>query len=409
MNNRILLVEDSPTIRKSMTDVLEAAGYNVSVAENGKEGLKKIKSEYFPLVITDLEMPVMSGSILIDNINAMEDQPVIVVMTSHSSSDMIIDIMKKGVFDYLIKPVKKNDMLLRIQNAFKISELNRMKKISEKEKMIRLEQQLDWYKLVDRMTRKEANLKETNLFENMRRSLNQGSGIGVMVSLIDLISMTAKKKGDVYEISGKIMNDIFKNQALVYKTMEVFFDIEKLTSKELELIKIPLNDLYEAVDRSIKELQETAQIGNHRLILSESKSTFNQIEVNVNAEYFRKIIDEILINAMKYSEKDSNIYVIIDVRGNEVIFSVINNIKSNDDNGIPMEYENIVFEPFFRKIKYIQEEYNTLDYGLGLTLVERIVKKHNGRVLIHNITDYSDIAKNPLTKVNCQIELPKAV
>ncbi|MBN2038766.1 MAG: response regulator [Spirochaetes bacterium] len=409
MNNKILLVEDSASIRKSVGDLLVKDGYDVSFAENGKEGLDKVKAEYFQLVITDIEMPVMSGSVLIDNINGMEDPPVIIVMTSHSDSDMIIDIMKKGVFDYLIKPVKKNDMLLRIQNAFKISELNRMKKITEKEKNIRLEQQLDWYKLVDRMTRKEVHLKETNLFENLRRSLNQGSGIGVMVSLIDLISMTAKKKGDVYEISETIMNDIFKNQALVYKTMQVFFDIEKLTSEDLELERIPLNDLYEAVNTAINDLEESAAIGNHKLVLSERKKIFDRIAVNINAEYFKKIIDEMLINAMKYSEKGSTVFTIIDTRGGDVIFSVINNIKQDGDDGIPMEYENIVFEPFFRKIKYIQEEYNTLDYGLGLTLVERVVKKHNGKVMINNITDYSDIGRKPAIKVNCQVELPQAV
>lgn len=409
MNNNILLVEDSASIRKVVSDMLEKAGYSVTPAENGKAGLDKIKSEYFQLVITDLEMPVMNGSELIDNINVLEDKPVIVVLTSHTSVDMIVDIMKKGVFDYLIKPVKENDLLLRIQNAFKISELNRMKKISEKEKMIRLEQQLDWYKLVDKMTRKEANLKESNLFENLRRSLNQGSGIGVLVSLIDLISMTARKNGDVYEIKENIMEDIFKNQSMVYKTMQVFLDIEKMTSEKMQLDKIPLSDLYEAVDRSVKDLKEIARIGNHRLLLSESKKNFGQIAVNVNAGYFKKAIDEIIINAMKYSEKGSKIFVIVDVKGMEVIFSVINSIKSEGDNGIPMEYENIVFEPFFRKVKYIQEEYNTLDYGLGLTLVDRIVRKHDGNVAIHNITDYSDFGRNPVTKVNCQFSLPQAV
>ena len=155
MNNKILIAEDSGVLRKLLTDLLEEAGYTVHAVENGKLALEKLSSELFQVIITDIEMPVMDGSELIDNINAMEEQPVIIVLTSHDESDMIVDIMKKGVFDYLIKPVKKRDLLLRIKNAFKISELNRLKKISEKEKLIRLENQLEWYKLIERMSRKE--------------------------------------------------------------------------------------------------------------------------------------------------------------------------------------------------------------------------------------------------------------
>jgi signal transduction histidine kinase len=330
------------------------------------------------------------------------------VLTSHSSVDMIVDIMKKGVFDYIIKPVKENDMLLRIKNAFKMSEFNHLKIITEKEKLLRLEQQLDWYKLVDKMSHKDSKLSQSNLFENLRRSLNQGSGIGVMISLVDLIRITAKKKEGFYEISEKIMNDIYKNQELVYKTMEVFSDIEQLTSVSLELEKIPLNVVYEAVARYIKELNEIANIRNHRLLLSDYKKIFDSLEVKINAEYFKKIIDEMLLNAIKYSENGSEIFVFVDARGSDVIFSVINSMKSGE-NGVPLEYENIVFEPFFRKVKYVQEEYNTLDYGLGLTLIDRIVKQHKGKVIIHNITDYTDFGKDPVTKVNCQVTLPQAV
>jgi K+-sensing histidine kinase KdpD len=71
-----------------------------------------------------------------------------------------------------------------------------------------------------------------------------------------------------------------------------------------------------------------------------------------------------------------------------------------------MEYENIIFEPFFRKVKYVHEKYKTLDYGLGLTLVDRIIRKHNGKVIMYNITDYSDINKNPIKKVCCEVTLP---
>jgi DNA-binding response OmpR family regulator len=408
-SQKILLVEDSTSIRTTLISFLEEVGYEVKDAENGKKALDILKTDNFQLVITDLEMPVMDGSALIDNISAMEEQPVVIVLTSHDSADLIVNIMKKGVFDYLIKPVKKNDFLIRIQNALKVCELNRIKKISEKEKIIRLEHQLEWYKLIEKMKNKNVELKESHLFDNLHRSFNQGSGIGVMLSLIDLITTTAKKKGNIYEINEKILDEIIKNQKLVYKTMEVFSDIEKTTSAEMDLTKVMIIDFYNIVKKSIEELQRLALIKNHSLILSDIKNIFYKIEVNINISYIQKLIDELIINAMKYSDKNSNIVIIVDYLDNNLVFSVINTIKTNEDDGIPMEYENIVFEPFFRKIKYVQEEYNTMDYGLGLTFVERIVKKHKGKVLIHNIKDYSDFSKASVTKVQCQVMIPKVL
>ncbi len=405
MKNKILVVEDSLSVRKFLKDFLTGYGYEVETAENGKEALEKLRADFSQLVITDLEMPVMDGAELIDNISLMEEQPVIIVLTSHDDTDLIVDIMKKGVFDYLIKPVKNSDILLRIQNAFKISELNHIKKISEKEKLIRLEQQLDWYKFTDRMLMKDGKGKESNLFENLRRSLNQGSGIGVIVSLVDFITKSSKKKDGVYEIDENIINEILKNQDLVYKTMQVLEDIEKIISSDPVLKTISMNSLYNMIEKSIMEMQKSAAVAGHSLVLSGRKSIFDHVKLIINQDRIRQVIDELFINAMKYSEKKSDIIAILDYKDGNIIFSVINNILPGDD-GIPMEYENIVFEPFFRKIKYIHEEYKTLDYGLGLTLVDRIIRKHNGKVTLYNITDFSNISKNPVKKVCCEVTLP---
>jgi K+-sensing histidine kinase KdpD len=58
--------------------------------------------------------------------------------------------------------------------------------------------------------------------------------------------------------------------------------------------------------------------------------------------------------------------------------------------GIPEAYSRVVFEPFFRICRTVQEEYKTLDFGLGLTLVEKVINKHNGKVAVENLKNYLD-------------------
>ncbi|MCP4129752.1 MAG: hypothetical protein GY754_01930, partial [bacterium] len=74
--------------------------------------------------------------------------------------------------------------------------------------------------------------------------------------------------------------------------------------------------------------------------------------------------------------------------------------------GIPPEYENIIFEPFFRMVSGVFEKYGTIDFGLGLTRVEKIFGKHNGRAAAGNINDSSDFSREPVIKVEFSIQIP---
>ncbi len=65
--------------------------------------------------------------------------------------------------------------------------------------------------------------------------------------------------------------------------------------------------------------------------------------------------------------------------------------NSKGFEGIPFEYENLVFEPFFRLSEFTLEQFNTLDYGLGLTIVEKIIMKLGGKISVSNIVDYSNL------------------
>ena len=88
--------------------------------------------------------------------------------------------------------------------------------------------------------------------------------------------------------------------------------------------------------------------------------------------------------------------------------SVINDPEKSDEGiiGIPVEYEKVVFEPFYRLTKVVHEQYNTLEFGLGLTLVEKIVAKQGGEVMARNIVDHSDTRRESQVKVNVSLTMP---
>ncbi|SEO23021.1 twitching motility two-component system response regulator PilH [Duganella sp. CF517] len=114
--HRILIVDDSPTERYYLTDILVRNGFSVSVAENGEEALVKIKADKPQLILMDVVMPGANGFQVTRSIArdpALQDVPVIICSSKNQETDRIWG-MRQGARDYLVKPVDAADLLAKI-------------------------------------------------------------------------------------------------------------------------------------------------------------------------------------------------------------------------------------------------------------------------------------------------------
>ena len=112
----ILVVDDSPTERFFTVEVLSKAGYNLSTAENGEEGITKAKALLPDLIIMDVVMPGLNGYQATRTLHR-DDQtkhiPIIVCTTKGQETDKIWG-MRQGAADYLVKPINGEELLQRI-------------------------------------------------------------------------------------------------------------------------------------------------------------------------------------------------------------------------------------------------------------------------------------------------------
>ena len=115
MTASILTVDDSPSIRVALKIALTNASYSVSEAGNGAEGIEKAKASAFDLIITDLNMPVMDGLTMIEEMRRMPDQMgvPIVFLTTESDEGMKARAKAAGATGWLTKPFDP-DQLVRI-------------------------------------------------------------------------------------------------------------------------------------------------------------------------------------------------------------------------------------------------------------------------------------------------------
>ncbi len=123
----ILIVEDDAVFRELLTTILDEAGYTVSTADDGGEGLRRIQRERFDLVLCDLKMPVRSGLELFRTTRNEPHAPLFIFITAFGRVDEAVAAIKEGAFDFLDKPLKDPASLLAIvRKALEQVELERL-------------------------------------------------------------------------------------------------------------------------------------------------------------------------------------------------------------------------------------------------------------------------------------------
>jgi diguanylate cyclase (GGDEF)-like protein len=111
---RILVVDDEQSLRIILSQVLTEDGHEVTIAQNGEEGLELFRKDPFPVVFTDIVMGNMSGLELLREIKEINPETQVIVITSHASLDTSITALRAGAYDYLIKPFDDLDMISNV-------------------------------------------------------------------------------------------------------------------------------------------------------------------------------------------------------------------------------------------------------------------------------------------------------
>lgn len=117
----VLLVDDSKTSRYWIAKALIRAGHNVVECNNGEEALERFSQDYFPLVLSDIMMPGMTGIDLLRKISALPvgRETDVVLFTAHSQAEFAIEALRAGAYDYLQKPINVQELIIITQRVAK--------------------------------------------------------------------------------------------------------------------------------------------------------------------------------------------------------------------------------------------------------------------------------------------------
>ena len=124
----ILVVDDKPYVLESVSLFLDRFGFKVIACGHSREALAMFKSNKIDVVLTDIKMPGMSGIELLEEIRKVDTEIPVILMTAYAELDMAMDAIKKGVFDFIIKPFKSQYLVQSIERAVEHSRLKHMEK-----------------------------------------------------------------------------------------------------------------------------------------------------------------------------------------------------------------------------------------------------------------------------------------
>ena len=119
---KILIIDDERSIRNSLKEILADEGYDVEVAENGQQGCEMVEKERYSVIFCDIKMPEMDGLEMLQAYrqtikeHGAEEAPVVMI-SGHGTVETAVEALKKGAFDFIVKPLDLNRLLLTTKHA----------------------------------------------------------------------------------------------------------------------------------------------------------------------------------------------------------------------------------------------------------------------------------------------------
>jgi DNA-binding NtrC family response regulator len=192
---KILIIDDDPNIRKTLSDILKVKGYTTFSAQNGRDGMEFTKHTPVNLAIIDLGLPDISGLEVLDLLKA--DDPFIeaIILTGNASLDSAIEATNKGAFSYLLKPYDIEQLMVHVKRS--------LEKQEARETIARHNEELQ--KINDRLTasneelkneireREKAEMEKEKLIIELKESLSK---IKTLTGLLPICAWCKKIRDD---------------------------------------------------------------------------------------------------------------------------------------------------------------------------------------------------------------------
>ena len=353
----ILVIDDEVGMREGCRRALTPQGVRVSTAEHGAEGLRKLREQQFDLVLLDAMMPGMSGLALLEHIHEHDPEIICIMITGYATVDLAAQAMKQGAHDFLPKPFTSEELLTTVRRG-----------LQERQRRLVLREQKEREEEIQQLERARQEMAKLDAIESRF----------MLVIVHELRNPAGVIKNYLQMMRAGYVDDNEWDQYLeqldlrASQLLDMLDDLLELAN--LKVRRSPAKDVPVAVadvlEEVVRELRPAA----------EAKGL--DVEVQIQARptlmaqpaHLQSLWGHLITNAIRYTPS-GQVRVTLTEQDRQIIGTVA-------DTGIGISTEELgrIFQEFYRS--EAAKEQAVLGTGLGLPIVNQIVKTYQGAIQV---------------------------
>ncbi len=355
---KILVVDDSEIVLDVFQMGLSRLGYAVAVVDNSIEAQEMIAKNNYDIVISDINMDLMDGLELLEAIKRDYAHIEVIMMTGYGTVEDAIRAMKNGAYDFLLKPIKSEQVAMVVG------------KCVEK---IRMNQELKQLREVNTRFRELKQLKDRFMTITSHELRTPVSHIKSYLDLLEDPECSEEERESFFEILKKSVVDLER----IVMTMFELYNVEK---RQLNLNLEP-TQINEIVGDCLQQL--SADLLQRDLEIEHNEKA-DIPEIAVDAFQIKKVVMELLNNAIRFTDDGGKICIAYEITEDLFVLRIL-----DSGIGIPQDKLGRIFEKFYEVQDSSHHSSSRVDFmggsiGVGLPLVKGIVEAHKGRLKIES-------------------------
>lgn len=386
----VLVLEEKNGNDSILQNILSDLKIESQIAESAESAFTILEKESFSIFIINNQSSSSEGNKFLTRLNSREPEAVILVIFPEDGRELREQKSTYKLYESIPGSASSHSLVRAILKTLEYKYLKDLELHTVNQENFKLGNQLDWLKYEKTNLDSKAHRLERGSVYSVKTSLSQGSGFGAMTSIIDMIGSysTPSSNGKVL-VDSELLDILYENNTITKNMLNTIANLSDLLEKPIQYNTIEADEFISQFPTFCKDILSFLPDKNIEINYPVTKTN---CKIHVDISKMGLVIEELVLNAYKYSENNSDIDISTDSKNGYFTIIIKNTIKY-DSYARDMESMNgLISEPFFR-IHPPVESVSAIEkfgMGLGITMVESIINKQNGFFFIQNKKDSRD-------------------